>query len=157
MPASATNSYASLPDSSQSDLDLQMRHMDAMQRFEAILSFPYNHLDRPLAIDNPPRRLILASPVVQVTNANLVKDRHLFLFNDILIIAQPGIKDEDTRRMSQSFLDKRYVIKNIVELHKLRSGHGESGGEGMGTARRPPGAPSLYLVGQSSELGSMMS
>jgi hypothetical protein len=74
------------------------------------------------AIDDPTRKLLLSSPVVQVVNANHVKDRFLLLFNDILIIAKPIIPDQDTftETLKPNPLDRKFVVKSVVMLHKLR-------------------------------------
>jgi hypothetical protein len=74
------------------------------------------------AIDDSARKLLLSSPVVQVVNANHVKDRFLLLFNDILIIAKPIIPDQDafTEPLKPSPLDRKFVVKSVVMLHQLR-------------------------------------
>ena len=74
------------------------------------------------AIDDPTRKLLLSSPVVQVVNANHVKDRFLLLFNDILIIAKPIIPDQDafTEPLKPSPLDRKFVVKSVVMLYQLR-------------------------------------
>jgi hypothetical protein len=73
------------------------------------------------AIDDPPRKLVLSSPVLQVVNSNTVKDRFLFLFNDILVIAKP-IQDQDAL-MDSSKPDpmaRKFVAKSVVLLRDLR-------------------------------------
>ena len=73
-------------------------------------------------IEDPPRRLLLSSPVLQVVNSNTVKDRFLFLFNDILVIAKPILHDQDSL-MDPSILtvlDRRFIIKSVVQLRNLR-------------------------------------
>ncbi|KAM6502207.1 hypothetical protein JOM56_002184 [Amanita muscaria] len=76
------------------------------------------------AVDDPPRKLILSSPVLQVVNSNTVKDRLLFLFTDVLIIAkpvnQPVSQDQDPLRSVS--IDKRCVVKSVVMLRDLRLG-----------------------------------
>ncbi|KAF8161167.1 hypothetical protein B0H34DRAFT_795996 [Crassisporium funariophilum] len=74
------------------------------------------------AIDEPPRKLILSSPVLQVVNPNEVKDRFLFLFNDILIIAKPVTWDHDNLMdtYKPSLPDRKYAVKNVVLLRNLR-------------------------------------
>ncbi|KAE9411393.1 hypothetical protein BT96DRAFT_1011217 [Gymnopus androsaceus JB14] len=46
-------------------------------------------------LENHPRKLVLSSPVLQIVNANTVKDRFLFLFSDILVIAKPVSEGEN--------------------------------------------------------------
>ncbi|TFK44780.1 hypothetical protein BDQ12DRAFT_594313 [Crucibulum laeve] len=73
-------------------------------------------------IDDPPRKQILSSPVLQVVNPNIVKDRFLFLFTDLLIIAKPVLQDQDnlmdTYKPSPS--DRKFVVKSVVQLRNLR-------------------------------------
>ncbi|KAK0461164.1 uncharacterized protein EV420DRAFT_183055 [Desarmillaria tabescens] len=69
------------------------------------------------AIEEPARKLLISSPVLQVVNANTVKDRFLFLFNDILVIAKPVIQDEDIDRPT---VDKTFTVKSVVMLQQLR-------------------------------------
>ncbi|KAI8378014.1 uncharacterized protein BYT42DRAFT_546603 [Radiomyces spectabilis] len=90
-------------------------------------------------LDRPPRCHLLQTPVFQVVNVNTVKDRYLFLFNDLLVICKP-IMDEniivssascgpDTNATSDRNRDSRYrfrptekslfQVKNIVELSKV--------------------------------------
>ncbi|KAI0035906.1 Sec7 domain-containing protein, partial [Vararia minispora EC-137] len=70
-------------------------------------------------IQDPPRKLLLSSPVLQVANANTVKDRFLFLFTDILVVAKPMLQDaDDTARASPGA--RRFVVKSVVRLRELR-------------------------------------
>ncbi|KAI9495988.1 Sec7 domain-containing protein, partial [Zychaea mexicana] len=81
-------------------------------------------LERP-----PPRSHILQTPVFQVVNANTVKDRYLFLFNDLLIICKPIMDENIIVGDHHSAKEARYrfrpnenslfQVKNIVELSKL--------------------------------------
>ncbi|TFK54279.1 hypothetical protein OE88DRAFT_1732956 [Heliocybe sulcata] len=72
--------------------------------------------------DEPPRKLIQSSAVLQVANANTVKDRFLFLFNDILVIAKPIMRDQDALRdpMSSAAFDRKFIVKSVVQLQKLQ-------------------------------------
>ncbi|EPB89448.1 hypothetical protein HMPREF1544_03679 [Mucor circinelloides 1006PhL] len=84
-------------------------------------------------LPNPPRQHLLHTPVFQVVNANTVKDRYLFLFNDLLLICKP-IMDENiivssnsSNRHSQEKNRYRFrpnehslfQVKNIVQLGQL--------------------------------------
>ena len=64
----------------------------------------------------------MTSPVLQVANANTVKDRFLFLFSDILIIAKPILQDTDALldATKPSPLDRKYIVKSVVQLKELR-------------------------------------
>ncbi|KAJ7770147.1 hypothetical protein DFH07DRAFT_735814 [Mycena maculata] len=74
------------------------------------------------AIDDPPRKLLLSSPVLQVVNANTVKDRFLFLFSDILVIAKPVVQDQDNiiDSYKPTPMDRKFVVKSVVLLNQLR-------------------------------------
>jgi len=74
------------------------------------------------AIDDPPRKLVLSSPVLQVVNPNTVKDRFLFLFNDILVITKPVAQDRDQfmDTYKLSLPDRKYAVKSVVQLRTLR-------------------------------------
>ena len=74
------------------------------------------------ALDDPPRRLILSSPVLQVVNPNTVKDRFLFLFSDVLVIAKPVTWDQDKLMDSYkpSLPDRKYAVKSVVLLRNIR-------------------------------------
>lgn len=73
-------------------------------------------------VDDPPRKLLLSSPVLQVVDPNTVKDRFLFLFSDILVIAKPVSHDQDNFMdvYKPSPPDRKYVVKSVVLLRNLR-------------------------------------
>jgi serine/arginine repetitive matrix protein 2 len=73
-------------------------------------------------VDDPPRKLLLSSQVFQVANSNTVKDRFLFLFNDILVIAKPVTYDYDALLdMSKpSPLDRKFIVKSVAQLRDVR-------------------------------------
>jgi Sec7 domain len=92
-----------------------------------------------------PRKFLLQTAVFQVINSNTVKDRYLFLFNDLLFIAKPimdesimsGLTSSNSRSMSEDSMgghskysdnhryrfrptqDSLFQVKNIVELSKV--------------------------------------
>jgi serine/arginine repetitive matrix protein 2 len=74
------------------------------------------------AIDDPPRKLLLSSPVLQVVNSITVKDRFLFLFSDILVIAKPIMHEQEhlLDNSKPNPLDRKYVVQNVVLLRHLR-------------------------------------
>ena len=75
----------------------------------------------PSPLDSPPRKLLLHAPVLQVVNANTVKDRHLFLFTDVLVIAKPIIEDPPlTGEPLAPTLDSHFVVKSIVECRDVK-------------------------------------
>lgn len=75
------------------------------------------------SIDEHSRKLILSAAVLQVVKSDTVKDRFLFLFNDILVIAKPILQDKDNLlelHQKPSPPDRRYIVKNVVLLSQLR-------------------------------------
>ncbi|GAA5872950.1 hypothetical protein JCM3774_004884 [Rhodotorula dairenensis] len=105
-------------------------------------------------LDRPPRRLLLSSPVLQVVNANTVKDRYLLLFTDMLVIAKPLLEDHVlTGEPVPPNLDSHFLVKSVVECKQLkltadddpaedatgasRSGAGAGQGQGQGQKKHP--------------------
>lgn len=72
-------------------------------------------------LDEPPRKLLFSGPVLQVVNPNTVKDRFLFLFNDILVVAKPILQGQAVFNDGFSNpTDKKYMIKSAVRFRDLR-------------------------------------
>lgn len=93
-----------------------------MERLDEVLGRGSKSSLWPTAIDDPPRKLVLCSPILQVASANTVKDRFLFLFNDILVIAKPILHDHDalldTSKPDPS--DRKFIVKSVVRLQELK-------------------------------------
>ncbi|KAI8340781.1 hypothetical protein BC941DRAFT_450249 [Chlamydoabsidia padenii] len=96
-----------------------------------------HHLPAKNIARKSPRTHLLQTPVFEVVNANTIKDRYLFLFNDLLLICKP-IMDEniivggatvnnnsnggsqgDNRFRFRPNENSLFQVKNIVELSKL--------------------------------------
>jgi len=60
--------------------------------------------------------------VLQVANSNTVKDRFLFLFNDILVVAKPVTREYDALldMNKPSPLDRKFHVKSVVQLRDVR-------------------------------------
>ncbi|CBQ70105.1 conserved hypothetical protein [Sporisorium reilianum SRZ2] len=80
-------------------------------------------------MQDPPRKLLATDPVFQVISATTIKDRYLFLFSDILVVAKPvaapGAEAGQTMgQMKQAAvlptLSWKFSVKNILELHRLK-------------------------------------
>lgn len=80
-------------------------------------------------LQDPPRKLLATDAVFQVISATTIKDRYLFLFSDLLVIAKPvaapGAEAGQTLgKMKEAAvlpsLSWRFAVKNILELHRLR-------------------------------------
>ena len=95
---------------------------DILQRLDQVLHAEIHNRLWTSALTTPPRRLLLSSPMLQVANCDTVKDRFLFLFTDILVIAKPILPDRDSLLDPQKLYppDRRFLIKNVVHLKDLR-------------------------------------
>ncbi|KDQ10107.1 hypothetical protein BOTBODRAFT_178478 [Botryobasidium botryosum FD-172 SS1] len=99
---------------------LPQKSVDVLHKVDLLLSQnPQNGAGQPMPLDDPPRKLLLTTPVLQIVNQNTVKDRFLFLFSDILVIAKP-IQNDSTRDALKPSMDRKYVVKNIIELHNIQ-------------------------------------
>lgn len=101
---------------SNSGFGFNSKHNISMLRFENLLS------SGPLKMmESPPRKLLYMSAVSQVVNVNSVKSRVLFLFNDILVLAQPAAEDESPSAAgARQLLDRKYEVRNVIELYRMR-------------------------------------
>jgi hypothetical protein len=102
----------SLPEESVKSLPEES--VEVLQRMDNLLALPGNDPKRPDLLDDPPRKLLLAQQVLQVVNSHTVKDRYLFLFNDLLVITKPMITHG-----VQATLDMKYLVKSVVSLDRL--------------------------------------
>ncbi|QRV79273.1 Sec7 guanine nucleotide exchange factor [Ceratobasidium sp. AG-Ba] len=94
-----------------------LRASFVMAQVDALLA---GDASKPVQLDDPPRKLLLMSPALQVMNQNTVKDRYLILFTDLLVIAKAITTEDDTPRdMRKQPLDHTFVVRSVIELHKL--------------------------------------
>ncbi|KAG5639415.1 hypothetical protein H0H81_002947 [Sphagnurus paluster] len=77
------------------------------------------------SLDDPPRKLLLSTPVFQVVNHNTLKDRFLFLFSDILVVAKPVFMDQEAY-VDKNPVGRKFIVKNVVQLSKLRFTEGRA-------------------------------
>ncbi|KAI8603800.1 hypothetical protein EDD21DRAFT_368101 [Dissophora ornata] len=94
--------------------------------------------NQPVSLTNPPRKCIHHGKILQVINTSTVKDRYLFLFSDILLIAKHMSEGHPT-------LDSRFQVKDVIELKKIslsltRDKYDPKSGEagGLGNRKIPP-------------------
>ncbi|KAF9951363.1 hypothetical protein BGZ72_007114 [Mortierella alpina] len=105
----------------------------------APVSVPAPILEKqPVSLSNPPRKCIHHGKILQVINTSTVKDRYLFLFSDILLIAKPMSDGHPT-------IDSRFQVKDVIELKKIslsltRDKYDPKSGEAraMGNRKIPP-------------------
>ena len=93
-----------------------------LERLDEMLGQGSRGSDGSPFVDDPPRKLLLSSQVFQVANSNTVKDRFLFLFNDILVIAKPVTHDYDALldMNKPSPLDRKFIVKSVAQLRDVR-------------------------------------
>ncbi|KAG8836319.1 hypothetical protein FRC18_011606 [Serendipita sp. 400] len=84
-------------------------------------------------VDEPPRKLLLVTPVLQVVSKDVAKDRTLFLFSDLLIVAKCMTTGEGGLPM-----DKVYSVRNILDLKRCTGPKLSSGSPGLSGDRRSP-------------------
>lgn len=101
-------------DSEQSTMPLSIKSQAVISRMNALMALPPDDPSRPDFLDDPPRKLLLAQQVLQVVNSQTVKDRYLFLFNDILVVAKPLITQG-----AMATLDMQFSVKSIVSLSSV--------------------------------------
>lgn len=89
-----------------------------LQKLDSVLEHAAKDSTRSNVLDQPPRKLLLMSKAFQVIDKNTIKDRYLFLFTDILVIAKP-VEEEHGRDNGKAALDQMFAVKSIVELGKL--------------------------------------
>lgn len=103
----------------------------------------------PKPLPSPPRKHLLQTPVFQVVNANTVKDRYLFLFDDLLLICKP-IMDENiiVSSSARNSIEKNryrfrpnenslFQVKNIVQLGQLSLYISKDDYRSSSSAKRP--------------------
>ncbi|KAJ1042014.1 hypothetical protein NDA10_004080 [Ustilago hordei] len=107
-----------------------------LQRYSRILStthpsHPITTIPglQPTDIIDPPRKLLASDPVFQVISSTTIKDRFLFLFSDLLVIAKPiNAPGSEAGRMVGKMkqasilpdLGWNFAVKNILELHRVK-------------------------------------
>lgn len=130
-PASSEESPSASSHRSQSSLGsilsppelttLSAQANDILRRLDDVLQAESLNRLWSSALTTPPRRLLLSSPMLQVANESTVKDRFLFLFSDVLVIAKPMLPDRDSLHDVQKIYppDRKFIIKNVVHLKDL--------------------------------------
>lgn len=98
------------------DVGLPRKSVDVLNRMDDLLALTPDNPARPDMLDDPPRKLLAATQILQVVNINTAKDRFLFLFNDILVITKPLFAPGAGAAAN---LDMNFEVKSIVSLDKL--------------------------------------
>jgi serine/arginine repetitive matrix protein 2 len=84
-------------------------------------------------MEEPPRKLLLVTPVLQVVSKESARDRTLFLFSDVLIIAKCMTAGE-----GGLIMDKSFVVKTIIELKRCSGPICSAGSRDLSNDRRSP-------------------
>lgn len=71
-------------------------------------------------IEDPPRKLLLSCPILQVVTASAVKDRYLFIFTDLLIIAKPISPPFGLSSESLPTLQWTFSVKSVLEIAQMK-------------------------------------
>ncbi|KZS98240.1 hypothetical protein SISNIDRAFT_492609 [Sistotremastrum niveocremeum HHB9708] len=125
-PHTSTSSFASSTSTNAENLKISTAEL--LSRIDSILALEGDDR-RPSALDDPPRKFLHSSSVLQVADANTVKDRILFLFSDILVIAKPVKEDLASsviRDGPKPPLDTSVIVKHVVRLDRLQMVTGRS-------------------------------
>jgi serine/arginine repetitive matrix protein 2 len=115
------------PSASQTDSSLSYKPSDSpetpvrppdrasvvLQRLDALLSRDATDQSTWGFIEDPPRKLIMSSSVTQVIDSNTIRERFLFLFNDILVVAKP-------LEATNKAMDRSFIVKNIIDLNTVQ-------------------------------------
>ncbi|CDZ98841.1 Pattern-formation protein/guanine nucleotide exchange factor [Phaffia rhodozyma] len=109
------SSPSSFETRSAQPLTLSPQTAQILGRLDSVLALASTQQSTSSQLNDPPRKLLLHSPVLQVVNANAAKDRYLFLFTDVLVIAKPILSEGQ-----MPSLDNKFIVKSIVELPKLK-------------------------------------
>jgi hypothetical protein len=99
-----------------------------LQRFSRVLTSPNEASSLPsipgvsvLQLQNPPRRFVMAAPVLQVVTTSTVKDRFVFLFSDLVIFAKPVRPiGKQTDKNALPTLAWTFAVKTILSLDDVK-------------------------------------
>ena len=114
---SVSNTDSSLSYKQSPDIETPVRPPDrasvVFRRLESLLSRDPNDNNAWGFLEDPPRKLIMSSSVTQVIDSNTIRERFLFLFNDILVVAKP-------LEATHKAMDRSFVVKSIIDLHTIQ-------------------------------------
>ncbi|TDL26145.1 hypothetical protein BD410DRAFT_836807 [Rickenella mellea] len=125
-----------------------LKSAEILQRLDQVLRADKLNPMWSSAISTPPRRLLLSSPMLQVVNSNTVKDRFLFLFSDILVIAKPLMPNRDSLLDNARPYppDRKFVVKSVVQLRDLRLNVDRDDDSKRATLQLPAQRPSTIIA-----------
>lgn len=99
-----------------------------MQRYSRVLTAPNESSNLPdipgltaKDLDDPPRRYIMSAPMLQVVTSSTVKDRFMFLFSDLILLAKPlrpPTKNSDVNSLPT--LAWTFSVKSILPLNEVK-------------------------------------
>ncbi|PWN31966.1 uncharacterized protein FA14DRAFT_162285 [Meira miltonrushii] len=72
-------------------------------------------------LDDPPRRYIMSAPMLQVVTSSTVKDRFVFLFSDLILLAKPmRPPTKETDASALPTLAWTFSVKSILPLNEVK-------------------------------------
>ncbi|KAF8590998.1 hypothetical protein K439DRAFT_1627432 [Ramaria rubella] len=115
--SSNTDSSISVPSYKPESKETSVRPLDrpsmVFQRLDTLLSRDPNDHTTWAVLEDPPRKLIMSSSVTQVIDSDTIRERFLFLFNDILVVAKP-------MESTDKAMDRSFIVKNIIDLQTVQ-------------------------------------
>ncbi|KAF8493629.1 hypothetical protein JB92DRAFT_3127232 [Gautieria morchelliformis] len=126
-PEPVTSDRSWTPSASQTDSSLSYKPSDSpetpvrppdrasvvLQRLDSLLSRDANDPNAWAFLEDPPRKLIMSSSVTQVIDSNTIRERFLFLFTDILVVAKP-------LEATHKAMDRSFIVKSIIDLNTVQ-------------------------------------
>lgn len=130
-PASQTDSSVSYKpsDSPETPVRPPDRASVVLQRLDSLLTRDPNDQLAWSCLEDPPRKFIMSSSVAQVIDSNTIRERFLFLFSDILVVAKP-------LEATHKAMDRPFIVKSIIDLHTVQVITNRD--EGLSTSPRHP-------------------
>lgn len=107
--ASHTDSSLSYKHSPETPVGPPDRASVVFQRLDSLLSRDPNDHNSWGFLEDPPRKLIMSCSFTQVVDSDTIRERFLFLFNDILVVAKP-------LEAMHKAMDRSFIVKNIIDL-----------------------------------------
>lgn len=82
-----------------------------LDRLESLLS--RDPKDRLRVLEDPPRRMLMSSSLTQVVDSDTIRERFVFIFNDILVVAKP-LEPNDMA------MNRLFLVKNVIDVNSIQ-------------------------------------
>ena len=127
IPEPVTSDRSWTPSASQTDSSVSYKPSDSpetpirppdrasvvLQRLDSLLSRDPNDQNAWSFLEDPPRKLLMSSSVTQVIDSDTIRERFLFLFNDILVVAKP-------LEATHKAMERSFIVKSIIDLYTVQ-------------------------------------